>query len=429
MKNLRNKGITLLELLIALVIIGTLVAFAAEFFTETQETARKTKVKSDLEALKTAMVGYTSDEYNVDKVLPKKLNELVNCEFKYVEELDTSANSITRRPAVPGDPPGMIKIKKRHFIEKIPTNPIGPAYYADSYYVYGEIPGRPSQIKDLITGNSFNVPYAVKVPYKNAAVDDISTGVLAPEIYRTLVKGSGTVVTTRGSVTLTANNSSASPSDTATLYTVPIKMQSMVQTGPMPGPAGSAANSGRDQQNKFIFEVTFKYSQVFGDTLVLSSQENRILDPSAISEFKKANNGCVFFFKNSFPATDTLTEGTFKTKSGIGFVFSKNQWELYESPTGGAISATPVAGGGMDENATHQIKFVLKASNMMDCYLDGDFKGTAKFGPAGDIPTASLAVAADLFSDAAKTADCKMVISQIKIGCADFSLYYKTKIR
>lgn len=440
MKTPWKKGLTLLELMIALVIIGILTAFAAEYYADTQDSARKTKIKADLEAIKTAIVNYTADEYNIANTRPQRLSELVNAEFRYIEEADTITNMITKRLPVASDTAASIKTKKRHFLEKLPHNPIGPTYYADMYYVYGEMPGSQTSMKDPITGKTFTFPYAVKVPYKNASIDDFATGILTADIYKTLAKGGASVTSTTGSVTLLANNST-SPSDTAVLYTVPIKLPGMSPAGAAPpagpGPGPSAPGSDPQKmpdsisntQNKYEFEITFKYSQLFADDPILNNQENRILDPAALSEFKKTNNGCVFFFKNEFPASETLTDNSFKTKAGLGFVFSATQWELYDSPSGTALAAKPFASGGMDENATHQIKFILKPSNTIDCYLDGDYKGNGKIGAPNDSVSASLAMAADIFADASKNANCKMTVYQIKMGCVDFSLYYNAKIR
>jgi len=91
-----EKGFTLIELLVVVLIIGILAAIAVPVYLGIQDNARESAVKSDLAAIKTAIVAYIVAEDEVPSIDKLAVNidggnYNVTPDFRLVSTTDTTA--------------------------------------------------------------------------------------------------------------------------------------------------------------------------------------------------------------------------------------------------------------------------------------------------------------------------------------------------
>lgn len=377
---------TLIELMVALVIVGVLTNFALIYYGNVKDDAQVAKIKNDLSAIKSSIAAYMSDQYNLKRERPTSLSQMVLASFTVVNADDSTD----------------VKIYKRSFIEAIPKNPWGPDYYADLFYVCAKNPLIKVNETDPATGLPRERNKTLKAAYTSPTADNFGAARFSTKFYRSQVVSGASVSVRTGEVALSVTNG-ASANSAALLTTV------------------NPVTITQNPKDAYIFEFNFEYIQTFADNPVISTNENRVLESSAPEVFKNASNGMVFLYKNKVPAFGP--EVQVMTGTGVGFKFSAEQWELYHSPTGGA--ASKLMSGGMDPGS-HSIRFVFRKDvTYVDCYLDGDLKATARLGPSGSASHKVYPLLSpDMFTDVIKVADCKMLVKQIVINSVDFSDYY-----
>jgi len=387
---------TLIELMVALVILSVLTSFAFMYYGNVRSDAENAKVKSDINALKSAMTAYLTDEtvklpdgrfVVLKKERPSSLSQMVLSTFRVVDPEDSTA----------------VSVFKRSFIEEIPKNPLGPDYYADLYYICAKNPLVRLVEISPVTGLPVEKTKTTKVAYTSPTTDNFGAGKFSTTFYRCQLASGATIAAKTGEVTIVANNGSSSVNSAALFTTV--------------RPITVTANP----KNNFIFEFTFDYTQSFADNPVVSTNENRVLESSAPSVYKNSSNGIIFIFRDSVPAFGNETQ--IMSKNGVGFKFSETQWELYHSPSGGGL--VKLETGGM-EPGNHSMRFAFKSDvTYVDCYLDGDLKATARMGPAGAKSHIVYPVLSpDLFTDTFKVSDCTLRLKQVVINSIDFSDFY-----
>ncbi len=417
---------SLIELLVALVILGVLTSFAAFYYSNMRTDAANTKVKADLMEIKKAVGSFMADEYNVIKTTdasgvsfisglrPAKLSELVEKTFRAMAVLDSSDKIVKTYPINAdineifsrdySDKPSFKTAEvdiKRYFLEKIPLCPWGEAYYADLYYVCARNPD---------TGK------IAREPYLNPGYDKFYEGNIAPTFYRTETSGTAQIHGTPGYVVLSAKDATNKSSSDAMLLT----SDDPVTTLPLP-------------DKKVTFEFMFKYTQEILDEPVKNTYENRLLETASGENYVPCASGLVYFFKDP-PAVGG--EADIMGKIGFGLKFSEVDWELYDSPSG--TPARKIAGGGWEKSAMHTVKFIFKTASSIDCFIDGELRATAEFSTA--VPSSKLyfVISPDFFnsmkippppySQLPVFADCTMNLYHILINKVDFSEHYKVKI-
>ena len=414
--SLSEPGFSLLELMIAIVILGILAGTAASYYVGLKEDAVASKVKADLNELGKVMVAFMSDEYNITGERPAKMTELTEKTFKLKVIKDETGSIAAKYPMSAdinaikeqefADKPNYTTSEveiKRSFVEKIPPCPWGDAYYADLYNICAMKPGNKQPMK---------------LSYTNQSVDRFAVATPSASFYNILQLGVSQLNANVGMLSMASFDSkNNSPANAIALTSLkPISTTS-------------------SQQDKFAtFEFCFKYRQETSAEAVQNSIGNRILETNSGSSYVPCGNGMVFLFKEA-PAVGA--EAAVMPKSGIGIKFSASDWEAYESPSGGAPQK--IAGGGWEAAASHSVKFVFKTAYSIQCYIDGDLKATLAYSTAAS-PVASVyfAISPDMFTSLNTPpapyppipilADCFMDISQISINNVDFSNYYDFKI-
>nr|HPG58612.1 hypothetical protein [Candidatus Wallbacteria bacterium] len=343
-----------------------------------------------------------------------KLSDLVEKTFRATAVLDSTDKIIKTYPLnadineifaseyadKPSYKTGEVDIK-RYFLEKIPMCPWGEAYYADLYYICARNPD---------TGK------IAREPYLNPGYDKFYEGNIAPTFYRTETSGTAQIKGTPGYVVLSAKDATNKSSSDALLLT----SKEAVTTLPLP-------------DKKVTFEFMFKYTQEILDEPVRNTYENRLLETASGENYTPCANGLVYFFKDPLQAGgEDATMG----KIGFGVKFSEVDWELYDSPSG--TPARKIAGGGWEKAAMHTVKFIFKTASSIDCFIDGELKGTAEFSTAVPVSKLYFAISPDFFtsmkippppySQLPVFANCKMNLYHIMINKVDFSEHYKVKI-
>lgn len=411
---LRRRALSLIELLVALIILAVLTNFAAFYYSNMRADAASTKVKADLMELKKAISNYMSDEYNVSNSRPAKLTDLVEKTFKAKAIKDASDKVLKTYPMTAdinyikeadyADKAGCKTDEvdvKRYFIEKIPLCPWGEAYYADLYYVCAKNPD---------TGD------LAREPYLNPSMDKFYNGSPAASFYKIFKAGGCALSGTDGELLMTSfDSTNHTPVDAMFLSS-----NEPITTLPLP-------------DRKVTFEFSFKYSQKTIDAPVLNASESRILETASGETYVPCANGMLYFFKDP-PAVGG--EAAVMAKSGFGLKFSAVDWELYECPGGAA--AQKLCAGGWEQSALHSVKFVFQSASKIDCYIDGDLKGTASYATGTAVSKVYFVASPDFFTSL-KTppppypplpvlADCEMKLHHILINKVDFSKHYTLKI-
>ncbi len=397
-----KKGVSLIELLIAMAIISILVGFAATYYTDLQLDAREKKAKKDLEAIKTALVAYISDNNNIRHERPSSLRELEYKEFKVADPVPAGAVKYIRDISEidPADTATTMLVK-RNFIEKVPRSPFGSLYWADLFYVYTQNPASQKIYREM---------------YTNPTSDTFVLGKLSDKFYQLIPPAPNIYFSVKtGEVTLLTRDATNKNANGA------VVLSSL-------SPFKIIAN----QNKKSIIEFKFNYKQRQAEDEVLNTMETRILESAMSGSYAPSSTGMAFVFKN---VPGPMSEAQVLTKSGIGFKFSASAWEFYDSPDGATLRKLMTGGWNDGE---HSVKFVFFAPNMAECYLDGDSKGVAQLGAAGDFNNVYFALSPDMFNMMSVPPapyppvpilmDSEMNILQIIFSGADFSAYYDKKI-
>jgi prepilin-type N-terminal cleavage/methylation domain-containing protein len=413
-KFFRNDAFSLIELMVALVILGIMTGFAAHYYSNMRADAANTKVKADLMEIKKAFSNFMSDEYNIHSIRPGKLIDLTEKVFR-ARAIKNSGGAIIKTYPLSADINDILKNDysdkpdyqtdeidiKRHFIEKIPLSPWGESYYADLYYVCA---------RNNSTGD------IAREPYMTPTLDKFYNGVPAPEFYNIGKSGGASISGKEGRLILSTNDSTNKTAIDALFIT----SNQPVTTLAMP-------------DKKVTFEFSFKYSQKTLDEPVLNASESRMLEMASGDTYIPCSNGMIYFFKDP-PAAGG--EAAVMTKSGFGLRFSAIDWELYDSPTGGL--ARRIVSGGWESSALHSVKFIFQTASKIDCYIDGDLKATAEYATATNISKVYFTVSPDFFTSLKLPpppypplpvlADCEMQLHHISINKVDFSKFYIAKI-
>ena len=413
-KAFRNNALSLIELMVALVIVGIMTGFAAHYYTNMRTDAASAKVKADIMEIKKAFSNFLSDEYNVDSSRPAKLIELTEKKFRALA-IKNSNGAIIKTYPLSADINDILQNDysdkadyqtdevdiKRYFIEKIPLCPWGEPYYADLFYVCA---------KNSATGDIAREPYA------SPSLDKFYNGVPAPEFYNIGKSGGASLSGKEGRLILSTNDSTNKNAIDALFIT----SKQPVVTLPMP-------------DKKVTFEFCFKYSQKILDEPVLNASESRMLEMAPGETYIPCSNGMIYFFKDP-PAAGA--EAAVMNKSGFGLRFSAADWELYDAPAGGL--AKKIASGGWESSALHSVKFIFQTASKIDCYIDGDLKATAEYSTASIISKLYFTVSPDFFTSLKVPpppypplpvlADCEMQLYHISINKIDFSKYYVARI-
>lgn len=405
------KAITLIELLVAMVILGILTGFASMYYADLKEDAIVAKVKTDIKELKKAMANYMSDEYNTNNLRPQKLSELVDTKFNAYLIKDSYGKVLKRIP-INTDIEKIISTEysnctyeigtvNRFFIEKLPSCPWGDAYYADLYYVNAVNP-KTNQI--------------IREPYVNPSIDRFYNGKPSTDFYYIEALNGGTVFGREGKLTLSSLDSSNNTPGSAVLLAtkIPVGIIPLVD-------------------KKVIFEVTFKYQQKTNDSPILNKSGSRILETASGETYIPCAVGMIFFFKDKPKAN---AESVVMTSSGFGLKFSALDWELYESPTG--VGLKKVCAGGWEENALHSVKFVFNSQTNIDCFIDGEKRANISYLLNSPASKLYFVISADYFTTLKVPpppyppipvlADCELTINYLLISSVDFSRYYNVKI-
>ncbi|HBC74346.1 MAG: hypothetical protein A2008_05360 [Candidatus Wallbacteria bacterium GWC2_49_35] len=414
LKNSRNEAFSLIELLVALIILGVLTNFAAFYYSDMRSSAAGTKVKADLMEIKKAISNFMSDEYNVTNARPANLSELVEKTCRAKAILDAADKTLKTYPMSAdieyimqneyadkaGCKTGEVDLK-RFYLEKIPLCPWGEAYYADLYYVCARNPD---------TG------YIAREPYLNPSMDKFYNGVPAPTFYKTFKSAGATLSGSAGQIVMSSSDATNKNSVDAMF----LSNIEAITTLPLP-------------DRKVTFEFSFKYSQKTVDDPVLNAAESRILETASGETYVPCANGMLYFFKDP-PAAGG--EAAVMAKSGFGLKFSAVDWELYECPGGAA--AQKLAAGGWEQAALHSVKFVFTLATKIDCYIDGDLKATAAYSTASPVSKVYFAVSPDFFTSLKMPpppyppipvlADCELKLHHVTINKIDFSKHYIAKI-
>ncbi|HNY13653.1 MAG TPA: type II secretion system protein [Candidatus Wallbacteria bacterium] len=405
-----KSGVSIIELLITMLIISILVGFASTYYSDMQMDAREKKAKKDLEAIKNALVAFVSDENNVRHERPDKLSELEYKEFKVFDPgvsagvkyiRDISEIKFPGTGEIKPDDSSCVYLVKRSFIEKMPRSPFGNQYWADLYYVY--------------TLNPFNQKIS-REPYISPTSDTFVTGKLSDKFYQVIPPAPNVYCSIKtGEVTLATHDATNKNANDAVILS---------NLKPF--------NIKVSQSKKVLIEFSFNYKQRQVDDSILNTMETRILESATTGNYAPSSCGMAFVFK-SLPVIGA--ESQILAKSGIGFKFSASAWELYDSPDGAKLRKL-MTGGWSEGN--HTVKFAFFASNMAECYLDGDGKGTAQLGADGDVNSVYFALSPDMFNTmsfppapyppAPVFMDSEMNIHQIIFSGVDFSTCYDKKI-
>jgi len=397
-----KNGVSLIELLIAMVIIGILVGFAGTYYSDMQLDTREKKAKKDLESIKTAIVAFISDNNNIKHERPSRLSELEYKEFKVAEPVPaTGVKYIRDISEIDAADTTSTMIVKRNFIEKVPRSPFGSLYWADLFYVYVQNPSSQKTYREM---------------YTNPTSDTFVMGTLSNKFYQLIPPAPNIFFSVKtGEVTLLTRDATNKNANGA------VVLSSL-------SPFKIIAN----QSKKSIIEFKFSYKQRQAENEVLNTMETRILESAMSGSYAPSSTGMAFVFK-TVPAI--ISEAQVLTKSGIGFKFSASAWEFYDSPDGATLRKLMTGGWNDGE---HTVKFVFFASNMAECYLDGDSKGIAQLGSAGDFNNVYFALSPDMFNmmsvppapypPVPVLMDSEMNITQIIFSGADFSAYYDKKI-
>ncbi len=414
LKRFRNDAFSLIELMIALVIMSIMTGFAASYYSNMRADAANTKVKADIMEIKKAVSNFMSDEYNIGNVRPAKLIDLTEKVFR-ARAVKNSSGAIIKTYPLSADINDILQNDysdktdyqtdeidiKRYFIEKIPSCPWGEPYYADLYYICAK--------------NNSNGDIA-REPYMPPSLDKFYNGVPAPEFYNIGKSGGASISGQEGRLILSTSDSTNKNALDALFITSGKPVTSL----PMP-------------DKKVTFEFSFKYSQKTSDEPVMNASESRMLEMASGDTYIPCSNGMIYFFKDP-PAVGG--EAAVMNKSGFGLRFSAIDWELYDSPTGGI--GRRIAAGGWESSALHSVKFIFQTASKIDCYIDGDLKATAEYAVTTNISNVYFTVSPDFFTSLKVPpppypplpvlADCEMQLHHILINKIDFSNYYKARI-
>lgn len=384
----RDRAMSLIELLIAMVILSIMVRYAIMSYIDLQKTARMRRVQNDLNVLKSAITTYMADENNKKRERPRSLGDLEYSVFR-IEDPDDSTS---------------IKFVKKNFIERVPKSPFGGEYWGDLYYVY---------TRDNESQKVF------REAYTDATCDRFSLGGFSQTFYSCIPPYPNAYMSAQtGEISMSTRDAkNGAPNDAVILMTT--QSHDIVASKSRPS----------------ILDFTFTYRQRVSDSAVLNTSENRILETAANENYSPSAMGVVFLFKGK-PAV--IPEAQLTSKPGIGFKFSDTTWELYDSPNGTSLNRVAFGGWSAPEGE-HVIKFIFRSSNVAECYLDGDMKGSAQFGAAGaGLNSFYVTLSPDMFgmmaippapySPVPTLVDCDMTVKQIKITGVDFSTYYPLKI-
>lgn len=112
----RQKGFTLIEIMVVVVIIGLLATLVLPRVLGRQEQAQIEKARADIQALSSALKLYKLDNFNYPST-------------------QQGLDALTRKPA--GDPPAK-NWKKGGYIERLPSDPWGNEYQYLSPGQHGE---------------------------------------------------------------------------------------------------------------------------------------------------------------------------------------------------------------------------------------------------------------------------------------------------
>ena len=81
-----QKGFTLVELMVVVVIIGVLVAIAIPVYNEVQDKAKRNAEEANIKIIESAIQVYLTDGGSLDDIVQKGLDELVPKYLKQIPE-------------------------------------------------------------------------------------------------------------------------------------------------------------------------------------------------------------------------------------------------------------------------------------------------------------------------------------------------------
>lgn len=424
----RRDGVTLLELALVLLIMSLLAVGAMSYYQGSREYAARTKALEDMNTIRSAVQLFRAEPFNTERRRPARAKELVasfwsGTKSVLVQQGDARVEEEQRVTV------------KRSFLDELRKTPWGLDYNIDLYNVIAWNTDRRIEKRGPVYGER------LVVPYSNVNVENFEASP-SPEAWEFALAGGAAWYWYTGAVELLAPHDGG-PNDAALLWfkrDIPLKGLDP-ETNYAPG-----ADYGvrlMDVKWGSVVTLSFDYEQIrttdessLDDVAVGADAEARYqrtileraidYDP-AVAEKEKV--GAVLFWpKSRTPATlGAPTDAD--AQPLIGIRFSDREWEIL--PNARVIyPAQPPPGstGQWGPLERHEVKFISKYDEVRDAHyldviIDGDFKESIVFPPGGE-RAFRLGVSPDLFTDAARAVDCRMILHSVSVSGHDFSKHY-----